>query len=128
MVAPVIPGLTDHEVERILEAAAEAGAGQADYILVRLPGEVEGLFREWLAEHAPQRAGRVMRLLDGHRDGRASSSRFGERMTGRGPQARLLSQRFDVACRRLGLGRRGRALDCSRFAPPPRPGDQFKLF
>jgi len=127
MVAPVIPGLTDTEVERILESAAAAGVEQAYYTLVRLPGEVEGLFREWLETHVPGRAKRVMSLIAGHRDERPSSSRFGERMTGAGPQARLLTQRFDLACRRLGLSRRSRTLDCSRFTPPPRPGDQLRL-
>lgn len=127
MVAPVIPGLTDMELERILEAAAGVGVRQADYILVRLPGAVDGLFREWLATHAPDRARRVMALIDGHRDGRPSSGRFGERMTGAGPQARLLSQRVAIATKRLGMTRRGAVLDCTRFAPPPRPGDQLRL-
>ena len=127
MVAPVIPGLTDHELEAILEAAAEAGATQADYILVRLPGEVEGLFRDWLDHHAPDRARRVMSRIAAQRDGGASSSRFGERMRGRGVEAELLARRFQVTARRLGLARRGYDLDVTRFAPPPRPGDQLSL-
>jgi DNA repair photolyase len=127
MVAPVIPGLTDPEIERILEAAAEAGARQADYIVVRLPGEVEGLFRDWLEAHAPGRARRVMSRIGAVRGGQASSARFHERMTGTGAEAALLSRRFAVAARRLGLTKRGYDLDCTRFAPPPRPGDQLRL-
>ncbi|WP_299440938.1 PA0069 family radical SAM protein [uncultured Rhodospira sp.] len=127
MVAPIIPGLTDHEMERILEAAAEAGAAQADYIVVRLPLEVEGLFQEWLETHVPDRARRVLSRIGAMRDGAASSSRFHERMKGTGPDAALLSRRFAVATRRLGLTRRGYDLDCTRFAPPPRAGDQLRL-
>ena len=127
MVAPVIPGLTDHELERVLEAAADAGAGQAADILVRLPGEVEGLFRDWLEVHAPDRAERVMSLIAGHRDGTKPASCFHVRMTGEGTMARLLAHRFAVASRRLGLTRRSMGLDCGGFAPPPRPGDQLRL-
>ncbi len=127
MAAPVIPALTDTEIERILEAAAEAGATQADYILVRLPGEVADLFRAWLEHHVPDRAGRVMSRIAGLRGGGASSSRFHERMRGQGPEAELLSRRFAVAARRLGLERRGHDLDVTRFAPPPRAGDQLSL-
>jgi len=128
MAAPMIPALNDHELERILEAAAGAGATQADYILVRLPHEVEGLFREWLDAHVPDRARRVMSRIAATRDGAASSSRFHERMRGTGEDAHLLAQRFAVATRRLGLAKRGYALDSSRFAPPPRAGDQLTLF
>jgi len=128
MAAPMIPALNDHELERILEAAADADATQADYILVRLPQEVEGLFREWLDAHVPDRARRVMSRIAATRDGAASSSRFHERMRGTGEDARLLAQRFTIATRRLGLTKRGYALDASRFAPPPRAGDQLTLF
>lgn len=131
MVAPVIPALTDHELENLLAAAAEAGARQADYILLRLPAEVEDLFREWLEAHVPDRARRVLSRLAAMRGQRASSSasssRFHERMRGRGPDADLLAQRFTVAARRLGLTKRGYDLDTTRFAPPPRPGDQLRL-
>ncbi|KAA5605564.1 PA0069 family radical SAM protein [Roseospira marina] len=128
MAAPMIPGLNDHELERILDAAADAGAVQADYILVRLPREVEGLVREWLEAHVPDRARRVMSRIAAMRDGAASSARFHDRMRGSGPEAALLGQRFTVAATRLGLTRRGYALDTRQFAPPPRPGDQLALF
>nr|WP_184043005.1 PA0069 family radical SAM protein [Roseospira visakhapatnamensis] len=127
LVAPVIPGLTDAEVERILESAAGAGARQAGYTLVRLPGEVEGLFREWLEAHAPDRARRVMSLIDAHRTGSGDPGRFHVRMRGAGEQARLLARRFAVARARLGLSDRAPELACDRFAPPPRPGDQLRL-
>ncbi|MQX36184.1 PA0069 family radical SAM protein [Roseospira navarrensis] len=128
MAAPMIPGLTDHELDRILAAAAEAGAVQADYILVRLPLEVADLFREWLETHVPDRARRVMSRIAAMRAGAASSSRFHDRMRGTGTEAQLLAQRFAVAARRHGLTKRGHALECGRFAPPPRPGDQLSLF
>ncbi|MBB4286173.1 PA0069 family radical SAM protein [Roseospira goensis] len=127
MAAPMIPALNDHELERILAAAADAGARQADYILVRLPREVDGLFRDWLAAHVPDRADRVMNRIAAMRDGRPSSGRFHARMRGTGPEAELLARRFAVAARRLGLTRRGDDLDTTRFAPPPRPGDQLAL-
>ena len=103
MVAPVIPAITDHEMEDILEASAAAGARFAGYILVRLPHEVKDLFREWLAEHFPDRAAHVMSLIRDARGGRDYDAAFGTRMTGRGPVAELLRARFHRACARLGL-------------------------
>jgi DNA repair photolyase len=103
MVAPVIPALTDHELERVLEAAARAGATVASYTLLRLPYEVKDLFREWLANHFPQRATHVMSVIRSMRDGRDNEPRFGKRMRGSGPFGDLLSARFRLACQRLGL-------------------------
>ena len=119
MVAPVIPALTDHEMESILEAAAAAGARWAAYVLLRLPYEVKDLFREWLAAHYPDRAERVMSLVRQMRGGRDYDSTFGTRMRGTGPVAELLRSRFQIACRRLGLGAgRHHPPDTSLFRPP----------
>ncbi len=127
-VAPVIPVLTDSEVEAILEAAARAGATSAAYTLVRLPWEVLPLFKEWLERHAPLKAEHVMARVREMRGGRENDPDFGSRMRGSGPFAALLSRRFQVACARLGLARAGgSALDASRFAPPS-AGGQGRLF
>ena len=129
MVAPVIPMLTDHELEDILAQAAAAGAGSAVYILLRLPYEVKDLFAAWLAEHRPERAAHVLSLLAQQHGGRLNDPRFGERMRGQGPFAQVLAQRFQLACRKLGLNRtRGWDLDCGRFKPPLRAGDQLSLW
>ncbi len=117
MVAPVIPGLTDHELEAILAAARQAGAWAADYALLRLPYEVEGLFEEWLAQHQPLRAAKVMALLRASRGGKSYDSRFGQRLRGSGVLAELLQRRFSVALRRLAFPGIP-TLDCGRFQPP----------
>jgi DNA repair photolyase len=125
LVAPVIPGLTDHELERIVEAVAAAGAGSAGYVLLRLPYEVKTLFREWLAEHYPQRAQHVMSLVRDLRGGADNDPRFGHRMRGVGPYAELLSNRFRLACRKSGLeGKRDLPLITTLFRPP---GPQAEL-
>ena len=119
MVAPVIPALTDHELEGILEAAAAAGARWAGYVLLRLPYEVKDLFREWLAAHYPDRAEHVMSLVQQMRGGKDYDSSFGTRMRGTGPLAELLRCRFQVACRRQGLGTgRHQPPNTSLFRPP----------
>ncbi|MFV0455634.1 MAG: PA0069 family radical SAM protein [Pseudomonas sp.] len=126
MCAPMIPMINDMELERMLEAAREAGAASAGYVLLRLPYELAGLFEDWLVEHFPQRAGHVLSLVRQSRGGRNNDSRFGSRMRGEGQFAELLAQRFRLACRRLGYNRRDQnfGLDCSRFAPP---GQQMSL-
>jgi DNA repair photolyase len=101
MVAPVIPAVTDHEMEAILEKAREAGASSAGYVLLRLPHEVKILFREWLVQHYPDRAKHVMSLINQTRGGKDYDSQFGVRMTGTGPYADLLRARFDMAARKL---------------------------
>jgi DNA repair photolyase len=111
MIAPVIPALTEHELEAILEASAAAGARWAGYVLLRLPHEVKDLFREWLAAHYPDRAHHVMSLVQQMRGGKDYDSSFGTRMRGTGTLAQLLRSRFQIACRRLGLG-------TSRQQPP----------
>ncbi len=129
LAAPVIPALTDHELESILEAARQAGAISAGFVLLRLPGEVAGLFEDWLGTHFPDRAGRILSLLRQSREGRLYRSDFGRRMTGSGPAAALLSRRFQVAARRLGLvGREAPSLRRDLFRPPPQVGDQLALW
>lgn len=128
LVAPVIPGLTDHEVEGVLQAARDAGARAAWWSLLRLPLEVEGLFRDWLARHRPDRAARVLTRLAVHRGGRLSQSDWFARFKGEGPEAALLARRVQIAKRRLGLDAPLPALRTDLFAPPPRPGDQLALF
>jgi DNA repair photolyase len=126
MVAPVIPGLTDHELEPILEAASRAGAQSAGYVLLRLPLEVGPLFSEWLQRHHPLRARRVLQAVRDTRNGRLNTPEFGERMRGTGPRAALLSRRFDVACRRLRLARQHQPLDTTLFrSPANRQGGLF---
>jgi DNA repair photolyase len=128
MVAPVIPAVTDHELEAILAAAAEAGARRAAYIPLRLPREVAGLFEEWLAEHLPLRAAHVRSLVRGMRGGRDNDPRFGHRMRGSGAYAEALRVRFQAACRRYGYvaGREEIALDTTAFRVPP-AGGQLSL-
>lgn len=128
MAAPMIPALNDSELEAILTAAKNAGAGYAAYVLLRLPHEVAPLFRQWLAVHYPERAAHVMSLVQQSRDGRDYRSDYAQRQTGTGIFAQLLRQRFRVAIKKLGLNQRGLKLDCSHFRPPPQAGDQQSLF
>jgi DNA repair photolyase len=128
MLAPVIPGLTDHEMEAVMEAARAAGAHAAWWSLLRLPHEVSSLFRDWLDRHRPGKAAKVMHRLREMRGGRDNDATFGRRFSGQGPVAALLRQRFRIAERRLGYAPGLPPLDCSRFRPPERPGDQLSLF
>ena len=120
MVAPVIPAITDGELEAILAAAREAGAGDASYVLLRLPHELKEIWREWLAQHYPDRAAHVMSLVAQMRGGRDYDSAFGTRMRGQGPFAQLIATRFSRAYRRLGFAHMP-GLDCTRFVPPRAP-------
>ena len=126
-VAPVVPALTDHEIEAILAAAAEAGARAASMIVLRLPREVAGLFREWLAERFPARAARVMGRVRELHGGRDYDPEWSRRMTGQGEWARLLAARFDLACRRLGLARSLPPLRTDLFRVPRDPDPQLAL-
>jgi DNA repair photolyase len=128
MVAPVVPGLTDHEVEPILQAAKDTGAVAASFIMLRLPREVSGLFQDWLAQHYPTRAAKVMGRVRALHGGRDYDPEFGQRMRGEGPWADLMAQRFGVAARRLGLDTPQPKLRCDLFARPARTGDQLALF
>jgi DNA repair photolyase len=126
LVAPVIPVLTDPEMEKVLVAAREAGAREADYVLLRLPLEVAALFREWLSAHFPGEAARVMARVQDTRGGRDDDPRFARRMVGTGVYADLLAKRFRVAAARLGFGNLP-PLRADRFRPPAR-GGQLVLF
>ena len=128
MVSPVIPALTDHELESILEASSDAGAIAASWIMLRLPMEVSELFREWVEKHYPDRAARIMgRVRDLH-GGKDYDPEWGRRMRGRGPFAQLVSHRFALACKRLGLQTDLPPLDVTQFRVPSKPGDQLSLF
>jgi DNA repair photolyase len=128
MVAPVIPGLTDPELEAILAAAKAAGARAASWIMLRLPREVAPLFRDWLGEHYPDRFGKVMGKVREMHGGQDYSPEWGKRMRGEGIYADLVARRFQIAARRLGLDGKLPPLRADRFAPPPRAGDQLSLF
>lgn len=120
LVSPLIPGLTDADLERVLAAAAADGARRARSLLIRLPLELKGLFADWLASHYPERANKVLSLIRQCRDGQLNDARFGQRFTGSGPIADLLQRRFELAARRLGLtpAENGCVLDTTRFRPP----------
>ena len=118
MTAPMIPGLNDHEMESILEAAMDAGATRAGFTVLRLPLEIKDLFDEWLRTHRPDRAERVLSLIRQMRGGALYQAEFGLRMRGEGPIAQLLSARFSAAVKRLGLNRIRYRLDTLRFAVP----------
>lgn len=124
-VAPIIPAITDHEIEAILTGGAEAGAQTASFIPVRLPHEVAPLFRDWLDTHYPDRAGKVMSLIQSIRQGRDNDPDFFGRMRGSGPWAEMIRTRFRIACKRLGLNQRRIVLDQSQFRPPE--GAQMRL-
>ena len=127
IIAPVIPGLSDHDLERIAIAAADHGASEATYILLRLPREVAQLFREWLQAHYPMKAAHVMNLLRSMRGGNDYDSDFRQRMSGDGVYADMLRQRFRRICTRTGLSQRRIELNTSSFRRPP-PGGQLGLF
>ena len=118
MAAPMIPGLNDHEMEVILEAAHEAGATRAGFTLLRLPLEIKELFEEWLRQHRPDRADRVLSLVRQTRGGALYNSEFHKRQTGEGAIAQLLSSRFVAAVKRLGLNRIRYRLDTQSFRVP----------
>jgi len=118
MVAPVIPGLTDHEIEGILEACAKAGAEGAGYVLLRVPLEIKGLFEEWLRAHRPERAERVFALLRSCHEGKAYRAEWGKRQKGTGPFAEIIARRFKLAKGRFGLDRPALPLDTTQFRKP----------
>jgi DNA repair photolyase len=130
MTAPLIPALNEPELEHLLEAAADAGARRAGYVLLRLPLEIAGLFTEWLEAHYPDRAKRVMSLLRGMHNGQDYRSEWKVRQRGEGPYAQLIAARFRNATRRLGLNADRTALRTDLFrAPPARDsGSQGDLF
>jgi DNA repair photolyase len=127
MVAPIIPALNDHEIERILDAGKAAGALEASYVILRLPLEVSPLFRDWLLQNYPDRYRHVMSLIRSMRGGKDYDAEFGKRMKGAGPYAWQISRRFEMATRRLELTRRNIALRDDLFVPPDGSGVQLSL-
>jgi DNA repair photolyase len=127
LVAPVIPGLTDHEIPAILAAAAEHGAKSASYVNLRLPYAVAPLFEEWLVQHFPDRKEKVLNRIRSLRSGKLNDPRFGTRMTGEGLFAEQISQLFEVARRKAGLDEHGPDLSTSAFRRPARPQLEFTL-
>ncbi|MEX1251475.1 MAG: PA0069 family radical SAM protein [Hyphomonas sp.] len=127
MTAPIIPGLTDHEIETLLEASAAHGATGAGYVVLRLPYEIKDLFHEWLVQHVPDRAARVINLIREMRGGKDYDPRWFERGRGRGPMADLISQRFQKAAARCGLSGRRTELRTDLFHPRETPEGQFLL-
>ncbi|MGF1444737.1 MAG: PA0069 family radical SAM protein [Pikeienuella sp.] len=125
--SPIVPGLNDHEIERLVAAAAEAGARRVTHSVLRLPLEVSGLFQDWLAEHFPKRAAKVMRQVREMHGGRDYDPAWGKRMAGEGVHARLIDRRVKLACRKAGLAERLPTLRTDLFRRPERAGDQLCL-
>jgi DNA repair photolyase len=128
MVAPIIPAITDHEIEDILQAAYAAGARSAGYVLLRLPHEIKDLMHGWLGEHYPDKLKHVFSLLEDARGGKAYDSRWGKRMTGVGPYAWMIGRRFETAADRLGFNKQRRPLRTDLFSPPKPHAAQLALF
>ena len=127
MMAPVIPALNDHEIERVLESGKTAGATHASYVLLRLPLEVSPLFRDWLLRNYPDRYRHVMSLVRSMRGGKDYDAEFGKRMKGAGPYAWQIGRRFELAAKRLELNVAKRPLNCDLFVPPLGTGIQLSL-
>ncbi|KMO32313.1 DNA repair photolyase [Methylobacterium variabile] len=128
LVAPLIPGLNDHEIEAVLARAREAGASEAGGVLLRLPHELADLMRDWFAEHYPDRAGRTFSLLNQARGGKVYDAAYGRRFTGTGPYAELLDRRMQAAMTRLGYPADRLRLRADLFRVPVRVGGQYSLF
>lgn len=126
--APLIPTLNDSELEAVLTACAKAGAESAGYVMLRLPHELKQLFYQWLLTHYPLKAEHVMNVVRNLRDGKEYQSQFGERMTGKGEYATLMSQRFSLVCKKTGLNSHTSELDTGKFTIPEKSGDQLALF
>jgi len=127
MVAPVIPGLNDHEMERILDSARAAGAREAGYVILRLPLEVSPLFKDWLLRNYPDRYRHVISLIRSMRDGKDYDAEWGKRMKGAGPYAWQIGRRFEMTARRLGLNSRRQSLRTDLFSAPNGAARQLEL-
>ncbi len=127
MMGPVIPGLTDCEIERILESAVTAGAREAGYIILRLPLEVSPIFKDWLLRSAPDRYRHVLSLIRSMRGGKDYDAEWGKRMKGTGPYAWQIGRRFEIAAKRLGLNQERMKLRYDLFQPPRPEGEQLTL-
>ena len=128
MFAPIIPALNDEYLEAVLQAAADAGACYAGYVMLRLPREVNALFKDWLQEHYPQRMERILNIIRNIRGGQENDSTFGRRLTGGGEFAALVGQRFQAACRKYGLNRAPHQFNTAAFTPPAAEVPQLELF
>jgi DNA repair photolyase len=128
MVAPVVPGITDHEIETILTRAFAQGAREAGYILLRLPLETQDLFAGWLLEHFPDKYRKVLSLLRSSRDGKIYDSAWGKRMTGTGPYAWMIGRRFELASEKIGFGKTRIRLRTDLFSRPDGGARQLSLF
>jgi DNA repair photolyase len=118
-VSPVIPALNEEEMDSIVASAAAAGAQAAYAIVLRLPHELQQLFPQWLEQHYPLRAARIMKAIRSVRENQLNNAEFGERMIGSGPRAEIIRQRFELACKRAGIAaRRDFKLDCTQFVAP----------
>jgi len=127
-IAPVIPAINDTELEKIMQTTRDCGAKSAIYLMVRLPHEVSELFKAWLAEHFPDRAEKVMKLVRSIRDGKENDPNFGSRMRGQGPYADMIERRFVLASKKLGFSKRKYNLATHHFKAPIVSGDQLDLF
>ncbi len=127
MMAPIIPALNDHEIERVLDSGKTAGASHASYVLLRLPLEVSPLFRDWLLRNYPDRYRHVMSLVRSMRGGKDYDAEFGKRMKGAGPYAWQIGRRFEMAAKRLELNVARKPLNCDLFVPPRGTGVQLSL-
>ena len=128
MVAPIIPGINDSEIEQILEEASKAGASAAGYVVLRLPLEIKDLFQEWLGKYFPDRRARVMSIVRSMRNGRDYDPEWGKRQKGEGPYAQLIAARFARAARKFGLDKPRLPLDHTQFRRPVEAGGQPDLF
>lgn len=128
MVAPIIPGLNDAEIETILTRAHALGAREAGYVMLRLPLELRDLFSEWLLVHYPNKFRHILSLVRSTRDGKVYDSTFGKRMTGSGPYAWMIGRRFEAAVAKIGFAKTRLKLRHDLFQPPPRMGEQLQLF
>jgi DNA repair photolyase len=128
MMAPVIPGLNDHEIERVLDAARGQGALEAGYVLLRMPLEVAPLFKDWLLRHYPDKYRHVLSLIRSMRDGKDYDAEWGKRMRGTGPYAWTIGRRFEIAAKRLGMNLEKRSLRTDLFRSPAKGGTQLALF
>jgi DNA repair photolyase len=127
MVAPVIPALNDHEIERILDSARGAGATEAGFVMLRLPSEVSPIFRDWLLKHYPDRYRHVLNVLRAMRGGKDYDAEWGKRMRGTGPYAWQIARRFEIAAKRLGLNAQRRKLETGLFEAPAGEGKQLQM-
>jgi DNA repair photolyase len=126
MLAPTIPGLTDHEIPQLLKAAADAGAKYAGYVMLRLPYQQKELFEDWLTRHFPDRREKVLNRIRSVRGGKLNSSEWGNRMSGDGIFAEQIEKMFNVASKRYGLNQERLNLTTDHFRRPK--GQQLELF